>query len=119
MIGVGRIGARVLRRTRGFGTPRILVNDITPNPDLGREFKLDWVTKEQIYADAVAWHEAARETYQQTVNLVRQWPFQHDAEHQHVSDDALDAVVRAAMELGRAGDARDVAWRALKRERRA
>jgi D-3-phosphoglycerate dehydrogenase len=52
VIGVGRIGARVLRRTRGFGTPRILVNDIAPNPELGREFKLDWVTKEQIYAEA-------------------------------------------------------------------
>jgi D-3-phosphoglycerate dehydrogenase len=52
VIGVGRIGARVLRRTRGFGTPRILVNDIAPNPELGREFKLEWVTKEQIYAEA-------------------------------------------------------------------
>jgi D-3-phosphoglycerate dehydrogenase len=52
VIGVGRIGTRVLRRTRGFGTPRILVNDIVPDPNLGREFKLEWVTKEQIYAEA-------------------------------------------------------------------
>ena len=52
VIGVGRIGTRVLRRTRGFGTPRILVNDIAPNPELSREFKLEWVTKEQIYAEA-------------------------------------------------------------------
>lgn len=58
VIGVGRIGARVLRRTKGFGTPKILVNDILPNPELGREFKLEWVTKEQIYqeADIISFH---------------------------------------------------------------
>jgi hypothetical protein len=73
---------------------------------------------ETKYANAVAQHEAARETYQQTVNLVRQWPFNHDAEHQHPSDDALAAVGAAAVDLGHAGDARDAAWRALKRERK-
>jgi D-3-phosphoglycerate dehydrogenase len=52
VIGVGRIGTRVLRRTRSFGTPRILVNDLAPNYELSREFKLDWVTKEQIYGEA-------------------------------------------------------------------
>lgn len=52
IIGVGRIGTRVLRRTKGFGTPKILVNDIMPNKELGREFKLEWVTKEQIYQEA-------------------------------------------------------------------
>jgi D-3-phosphoglycerate dehydrogenase / 2-oxoglutarate reductase len=52
IIGVGRIGTRVLRRTKAFGTPRILVNDIMPNYELNREFKLDWVTKEQIYQEA-------------------------------------------------------------------
>lgn len=52
IIGVGRIGTRVLRRTRAFGTPRILVNDTMPDYELNREFKLDWVTKEQIYKEA-------------------------------------------------------------------
>ena len=52
IIGVGRIGARVLRRTKAFGTPQILVNDIMPNYELNREFKLEWVTKEQIYKEA-------------------------------------------------------------------
>jgi len=52
IIGVGRIGTRVLRRTKAFGTPRILVNDTVPNHELGREFKLEWVTKEQIYKEA-------------------------------------------------------------------
>ena len=31
IIGVGRIGARVLRRIHGFGSPRVLVNDIKPD----------------------------------------------------------------------------------------
>lgn len=52
IIGVGRIGTRVLRRTRAFGTPGILVNDIMPNYELNREFKLEWVAKEQIYKEA-------------------------------------------------------------------
>jgi len=52
IIGVGRIGTRVLRRTKAFGTPKILVNDVMPNYELNREFKLDWVTKEQIYQEA-------------------------------------------------------------------
>ena len=52
VIGVGRIGTRVLNRTKGFGTPRILVNDIQPNFELSRRFKLDWVSKEQIYEEA-------------------------------------------------------------------
>lgn len=58
VIGVGRIGSRVLRRMMGFGTPRILVNDILPNRGLNREIKLEWVTKEQIYreADVISLH---------------------------------------------------------------
>lgn len=52
IIGVGRIGARVLRRVMAFGTPQLLVNDIMPNYELNREFKLEWVTKERIYKEA-------------------------------------------------------------------
>ncbi len=52
ILGVGRIGSRVLRRTKAFGTPKILVNDILPNYELNREFKLEWVTKDQIYKEA-------------------------------------------------------------------
>jgi D-3-phosphoglycerate dehydrogenase len=58
VIGVGRIGTRILRRMRGFGTPRILVNDILPNLELNREFKLEWSAKEDIYrqADLISLH---------------------------------------------------------------
>lgn len=52
VIGVGRIGSRVLRRMTGFGTPRVLVNDLQPNYKQIPEFKLEWVTKEEIYREA-------------------------------------------------------------------
>lgn len=58
IIGVGRIGARVLRRIPAFGTPRVLVNDIMPNLKLDPELKLEWVGKEEIYrqADLISVH---------------------------------------------------------------
>ena len=52
IIGVGRIGARVLRRLAAFGTPRVLVNDIAPDPKAVTELKLEWVGKEQVYREA-------------------------------------------------------------------
>lgn len=52
IIGTGRIGARVLRRIPAFGTPRVLVNDLKPDPKLVPELKLEWVGKEDIYARA-------------------------------------------------------------------
>ena len=51
IIGTGRIGARVLRRIPAFGTPRVLVNDINPDPKLVPELKLEWVGKEEIYRE--------------------------------------------------------------------
>lgn len=58
IIGVGRIGGRVLRRLAGFGTPRVLVNDIHPDVKVAPEFKLEWVDKEEIYrhADIICLH---------------------------------------------------------------
>jgi D-3-phosphoglycerate dehydrogenase / 2-oxoglutarate reductase len=52
VIGVARIGSRVLNRIRGFGTPRLLVNDLMPNKEIGRLHKVEWVTKETIYQEA-------------------------------------------------------------------
>ena len=52
IIGVGRIGTHLLRLMSGFGKIKILVNDISPNTELDREFKLDWVSKEKIYKEA-------------------------------------------------------------------
>ena len=58
LIGLGRIGSRVLNRLAVFGTPRLLVNDILPNPELNRNFKLEWVDKATIYkeADVISLH---------------------------------------------------------------
>jgi D-3-phosphoglycerate dehydrogenase len=58
IIGVGRIGQRVLRRISGFGTPRILANDIHPNTSLVPELKLEWTDKQEIYkqADVISLH---------------------------------------------------------------
>jgi D-3-phosphoglycerate dehydrogenase len=55
LIGVGRIGGRVLRRLRGFGSPRVLVNDLLADQSLSRavpELKLEWVSKELIFREA-------------------------------------------------------------------
>ena len=52
IIGVGRIGTRVIKLLKGFGTSKILVNDILPNSELDSEFKLEWVSKENIYKEA-------------------------------------------------------------------
>ncbi len=58
IIGLGRIGTRVLRRLSSFGTPRLLVNDVLPNLQLNREFKLEWSSKDVIYreADVISLH---------------------------------------------------------------
>src|SRR5687767_11851309 len=52
VIGVGRIGRRVLTRLASFGTPRVLVNDIHPDTSLVPELKLEWTDKDQIYREA-------------------------------------------------------------------
>lgn len=58
IIGTGRIGSRVLRRLVPFGTPRILVNDLNPQPNLVPELRLEWVGKDTIYqeADVISLH---------------------------------------------------------------
>ena len=58
IIGVGRIGQRVLRRLSSFGTPRILVNDLNPDDRLIPQTKLVWTDKEEIYkqADIISLH---------------------------------------------------------------
>ena len=58
IIGTGRIGTRVLRRIAAFGTPRVLANDLDPDPKLVPELKLEWVGKDEIYrqADVITLH---------------------------------------------------------------
>ena len=60
VIGLGRIGLGVLRHLKGFGSPRILVNDVYTNQKkyISQEFNIEWVEKEKIYqeADIVSLH---------------------------------------------------------------
>ena len=58
IIGVGRIGQRVLKRLNGFGAPQILVNDLNPDDRLTLQTKLIWTDKEEIYkqADIISLH---------------------------------------------------------------
>jgi len=58
VIGVGRIGQRVLRRLSIFGTPRVLVNDLHPDTNVVPQLKLEWTDKEEIYkqADVICLH---------------------------------------------------------------
>lgn len=70
IIGAGRIGGRVLRRLAGFGSPRILVNDTTPNLKVAPELKLEWVDKSEIYrnSDVLSLHLPLTK---QTKNMIR------------------------------------------------
>ena len=50
VIGVGRIGKRVIRHLLGgFEGVRILANDIEPDAEFGRRFGIEWTDKETIY----------------------------------------------------------------------
>ncbi len=52
IIGLGRIGSKVLGHLSAFGNPRILVNDILPNAELDEQFNIERVSKETIYREA-------------------------------------------------------------------
>jgi D-3-phosphoglycerate dehydrogenase / 2-oxoglutarate reductase len=52
IIGLGRIGIGVLQHLQGFGSPKILVNDIFINDHLNDEFNIEWLDKEEIYKQA-------------------------------------------------------------------
>lgn len=58
VIGAGRIGGRVVRRLSAFGTPRLLINDISPSVDLDRNHKIEWVDKVKLLkeSDVVSIH---------------------------------------------------------------
>jgi len=59
VIGAGRIGGRVLRRLARLGSPRLLVNDLDPKPDVVNNLvKVEWVDKETILreADVISLH---------------------------------------------------------------
>lgn len=52
VIGVGRIGGRVIRRLTSFGSPRVLINDVRRDQQITDAIKLEWVDKETIFREA-------------------------------------------------------------------
>jgi len=70
IIGIGRIGTGVLQHLQGFGSPKILVNDINPNSNLNQQFNIEWVDKKTIYrqADIISIHTPLTA---QTKNMIR------------------------------------------------
>jgi D-3-phosphoglycerate dehydrogenase len=83
IIGVGRIGRRVLSRLTGFGTPRVLVNDMRPDTTLVPELKLEWVDKERLFreSDVISVHVPMTPT---TKNMIR---------HEQLAQMKADAVL--------------------------
>lgn len=51
VIGVGRVGKRLIRHLQGFA-PRILANDLSPDREFCATYPLRWVEKETIYKEA-------------------------------------------------------------------
>lgn len=52
LIGIGRVGKRVVRHLSGFAPQRILANDLEPDIPFGEAHHLEWVAKETIYREA-------------------------------------------------------------------
>lgn len=51
VIGVGRVGKRLIRHLQGF-SPRVLANDLEPNLEFGVAHNVQWVEKETIFKEA-------------------------------------------------------------------
>jgi D-3-phosphoglycerate dehydrogenase len=71
IIGIGRIGQGVLEHLKGFGNPRILVNDILIKNKIQDKYDIEWTDKEEIYAksDIVTLHLPLTA---ETKNMVRE-----------------------------------------------
>ena len=70
IIGIGRIGTGVLQHLQGFGSLKILVNDINSDSNLNKKFNIEWVDKETIYkqSDIITIHTPLTA---QTKNMIR------------------------------------------------
>ena len=74
IIGVGRIGKGVIKHLKGFGLPKILLNDTGEYSqdwyNLEKEYNIEWAEKEEIYqqADVISIHTPLTA---QTKNMIK------------------------------------------------
>ena len=80
VIGVGRVGRRVIEHLQGFGS-HILANDLKPDPTLETKFNINWTSKEQIYeeADIVTLHVPLTQTTRHLIGQVELAAMKTDA----------------------------------------
>ena len=52
VIGVGRVGTRLIRLLRGFSETNVLANDIAPDREFGRSHGVSWVDKETLFRES-------------------------------------------------------------------
>jgi len=52
LVGIGRIGTRVLKHLQGFHPERILINDLVQSPEVEKIFNAEWVSKEELYRES-------------------------------------------------------------------
>lgn len=52
IIGMGRIGSRVLKHLEGFYPKKVYLNDVRIDKDIQSPLNIEWVDKERIYQDA-------------------------------------------------------------------
>lgn len=52
IIGIGRIGLRVLKHLQGFSPVKILVNDLNPSEEIYRIYNAQYVEKEELYSSS-------------------------------------------------------------------
>ena len=58
IIGVGRIGGRVVRCLSGFGNSNVLINDVCPNPAFTQAPNINWADQADIFqhSDVISLH---------------------------------------------------------------
>ena len=80
VIGVGRVGRRVIEHLHGFGC-HILANDLVSDPILAARFNITWTSKEQIYkeADVITLHVPLTQATRHLIGPVELATMKNDA----------------------------------------